>query len=306
MKKLVLIIFLICTKLINAQCSLTITGKNAVCVGVADTLTASGAISYTWMPGSDTGASIVVTPSVTITYTVTGTTGTCTVTNTINVTVHQLPAVTFTTNFGFNTFNVYPTYSSNVTSASWAINVYSYSSLYPYPYNGFTSHFYGLYPTSTISITNPGTGSYVTNYTICVVVGDSSGCADTSSSWNFNLPNVYCDGEFPCTWCDTNNTAAIVYDVNISQNQTTGVPKVLGSGNQVSIYPNPSTGNFVIETNATTKQTMQLIDVTGRIVLTQAINGKTSIDASNLPNGIYNMSLTSSEGVVNKRLVIAK
>ena len=72
----------------------------------------------------------------------------------------------------------------------------------------------------------------------------------------------------------------------------------------VSIYPNPSTGSFVIETNASTNQTLQVYDVNGRVVLTQALNGKTTIDASSLPSGIYNLSIISDEGVANKRLVI--
>jgi hypothetical protein len=74
----------------------------------------------------------------------------------------------------------------------------------------------------------------------------------------------------------------------------------------ISVYPNPNDGNFVIETNSTIKQTAQVYDVNGKLVLTQTINGKTSIDASSLNEGVYNISITSNEGVINKRLVIVK
>ena len=73
-----------------------------------------------------------------------------------------------------------------------------------------------------------------------------------------------------------------------------------------AIYPNPSKGNFMVETNNTSKQSIQMFDVNGNIVLNQSITGKTSIDAGNLPDGVYNVSVTSSEGVINKRLVIVK
>ncbi len=74
--------------------------------------------------------------------------------------------------------------------------------------------------------------------------------------------------------------------------------------NNISLYPNPSNGSFVIEPSNATKQTMQVYDVDGKMVLSQSINGKTSIDASSLNEGVYNISLISSEGVVNKRVVI--
>jgi sugar lactone lactonase YvrE len=79
-----------------------------------------------------------------------------------------------------------------------------------------------------------------------------------------------------------------------------------GNNNEINIYPNPSNGNFIIETTYTDKQTLQLVDVNGKLVLTQTINGKTNIDASNLTEGVYNLSLTNSSGVVNKRLVIVR
>jgi hypothetical protein len=51
---------------------------------------------------------------------------------------------------------------------------------------------------------------------------------------------------------------------------------------------------------------MQIYDVNGKLVLSQTINGKTTIDSSSLSNGVYNISLLSNEGVVNKRLVIVR
>jgi hypothetical protein len=104
----------------------------------------------------------------------------------------------------------------------------------------------------------------------------------------------------------TNNSSlnSMVY-INI-KNNATGISKVADVNSAISIYPNPSNGNFVIETNATTKQTLQVYDVNGRIVLTQTINGKTTIDASFLPNGIYNVSIISNEGIANKRIVIGR
>jgi hypothetical protein len=67
----------------------------AICSGQSDILTASGASTYTWMPGDSIGASIPFTPTVSTTYTVTGATANgCTATATQSITVNALPTIT--------------------------------------------------------------------------------------------------------------------------------------------------------------------------------------------------------------------
>ncbi len=87
--------------------------------------------------------------------------------------------------------------------------------------------------------------------------------------------------------------------------QTTSINN-LANSNELNLYPNPNNGSFVIEPSSATKQILQVYDVNGKMVLSQTINGKTSIDASSLNDGIYNIGLQSTEGVVNKRLVIVR
>lgn len=58
-----------------------------VCAGGSITLTATGANSYTWQPGGITGGTIVVTPTASSTYSVTGLSGMCTSTAITNVTL---------------------------------------------------------------------------------------------------------------------------------------------------------------------------------------------------------------------------
>lgn len=71
----------------------------AMCAGTPGTLTASGASTYTWGPGTGlsgtTGTSVTANPVSTTTYTVTGTSvAGCTNTTTVTVTVNPLPTVT--------------------------------------------------------------------------------------------------------------------------------------------------------------------------------------------------------------------
>ena len=113
------------------------------------------------------------------------------------------------------------------------------------------------------------------------------------TSWNLFLDS---------TANDTNVLSKISCGLNCS---TTGINNLLNN-NIVSIYPNPSNGSFVIESNNSAKQTMQLFDVNGKLVLSQVISGTTTIDASNLSDGVYNLKVSAADRVVNKRVVIAR
>jgi gliding motility-associated-like protein len=72
---------------------------NGICNGQSTILTASGAGSYTWSPSSylsnysGTGNTVQSNPTAAVTYTVTGTSGSCTDTGTISLTIDPLPNV---------------------------------------------------------------------------------------------------------------------------------------------------------------------------------------------------------------------
>jgi|GEM_PF-1259861 len=123
-----------------------------------------------------------------------------------------------------------------------------------------------------------------------------------SCKWNNGI-KVYYDS---CLYSESrlHGFSSISDSCSYCWGATGGITKY-GDMENVIISPNPSTGNFVIETNTTTKQTLQIYDINGRIVLTQTINNKATIDASSLPDGVYNISILNNESIVNKRLVIA-
>jgi subtilisin family serine protease len=65
-----------------------------ICAGQSSTITASGATTYSWMPGAQTTTVITVNPASTTIYTVTGMNGSCSSTRTILVNVTAAPTVT--------------------------------------------------------------------------------------------------------------------------------------------------------------------------------------------------------------------
>ena len=120
-------------------------------------------------------------------------------------------------------------------------------------------------------------------------------------------------GSYPGTYLTTDIAGnPRIYGSNIDMGayelqSLAGISQYLNLNTQISIYPNPNNGSFVIEPQNTLYNVhCTVYDVNGKAVLTKTINGKTNIDACGLNEGVYNIGLQSNEGVVNKRLVIVR
>jgi gliding motility-associated-like protein len=83
---------------VNANPTLTaVSNPTSICSasGASATLTAGGAITYTWVPGNLIGTNVTVTPTATTVYSVTGTNASgCTSTKTVSILVSPTPTLT--------------------------------------------------------------------------------------------------------------------------------------------------------------------------------------------------------------------
>lgn len=73
-----------------------ITGKDSICSGAPDTLTANGANSYLWNPGKLIGQTVIVAPASTTIYTVIATVGNCSAVDSFKVSVIPPPNLKIT------------------------------------------------------------------------------------------------------------------------------------------------------------------------------------------------------------------
>ncbi len=90
-----------------------------------------------------------------------------------------------------------------------------------------------------------------------------------------NRAHIYFDFNAPIVTNTSTNNFILTTGLNGSK-----------QSNQISVYPNPNSGNFVVE--AKEKITIELFDVVGKVVLHQQLSeGKTKIDISEYANGIY-------------------
>ena len=72
----------------------------------------------------------------------------------------------------------------------------------------------------------------------------------------------------------------------------------------LSVYPNPSTEVVTIESNMT-EGTIQIIDLTGKVVANQTVNGvATAFNTTALTNGIYTVMLTNGSTEETRKFIV--
>ena len=188
------------------------TSSLSLCAGNSGTISASGASSYTWSTGSNS-QSIVVNPSVTTSYTVIGSNGTCTGTTNLVVTVNPLPVITLST-------------SANPICQGMTSTFFP-SGACTYTYSGGSNT---VAPSANTAYTVFGTncvsgcvGSSVVNVTVnptptlTAIASQSAVCAG-------NTVNVTVSGAATYTWFNGSNSANITVTPSVS-----GTYSVIGS-----------------------------------------------------------------------------
>jgi len=148
--------------------NVTISGNNTICNNQSIILTAGGADTYTWSTGTNT-SSITVNPTSLSSYTVIGTTSTCT--NQAVATVNVMPSSPNVTINGSNT--ICP--GQNITLTADGASTYTWNT-------GATAASIVLNPTVSTTYTVTGGIGTCTSQAVAVIVVDGV--------FNFTLPNI--------------------------------------------------------------------------------------------------------------------
>ena len=138
----------------------------------------------------------------------------------------------------------------------------------------------------------------------------SSVTPDIIGNWSDTLTGLVPDDFLTLTATDENNNTS---EFSITRNSTMYVSaidnKILIEG--LTVYPNPNTGEFIIEMNITkaTDLEIKLIDVIGKVIYTENLSKyvgayQKTIDVGEYAKGIYNLQLLSNEGLINKKIVV--
>ncbi|MBL7896309.1 MAG: hypothetical protein JNK50_13515, partial [Bacteroidia bacterium] len=171
------------TLLVNPNPTLTASASpTAICSGNSTTLTASGAVTYTWMPGALTGATTVATPATTTIFTLTGTNASgCSRTATLTVSVTPTPTVNVTASPTAICVGSSATLSATgATSYTWNPGAITGTSIVVTPTTSTTYTVRGA--TGTCSSTRTITLIVNPNPTVTAVVSPTAICSGSSAT----------------------------------------------------------------------------------------------------------------------------
>jgi hypothetical protein len=310
--------------LVNAVPVLTVAAsKTLVCINGPSTLSVkgNGVYTYSWSTGPTTSATIVNPPNTTV-YSVTGTNPqtTCKSTSLVTVSVFQ-------PSFSVNS----PTSSclgGTITLIASGANTYTWNGTTPFPtipVSPTTPTFYLVQATSTLNgvsciSTNTVFVTIYANPTITAVPDRANICVNETTSLTasggvtYTWSTLQVGNGVPVSPTSQTNYTVTGTDQNGCKSTATVQVKVSactglsenGAGLQLSIYPNPNNGEFVVQSPEDIELSLvnELGQLIRRITLNEANHHQASLQG--IASGIYFVTGTNGEKSVNHKVVITK
>lgn len=302
-----------CQHTMNAA-PVVVTGPSMVCAGTPAVFNASGAGTYTWSGGPQTNT-YSPTPMFNTTFSVTGTNTLSGCSNMVQklVIVNQLPLVSIVvfdnaicpgesitlhgTSATSYTWSAGPAFTQFITVSPQTTTSYTLLGSNAFGCVGTAVHQVIVNPTPVIAVTG--------NTVICAgSSADLNASSNGVNSFEWKASDLYLISPFvsvspqattayTVTGVDANQCKGSTIVV-VAVEPCTGLQNISGASNRVSVYPNPNNGAFTVELNNNLNKTIEVIDVTGRIVLaTQTTNATTEVNISALSNGVYYIKVKS-------------
>jgi PKD repeat protein len=299
------------------------------CPGGNSILTASGGSTYTWSPSTNlsaiTGVTVTTTIGTTTTYTVTGTNANgCVNTATVEVIVSSSAIIAATalpssycesgsstlTAYGGSTYTWSP--STDLTATTGAIVTASPTATTVYIVTGSSGIGCSGSTTITVTVNSPPNKPDITR----------NGGVLTSSATQGNqwmLDDTAIQGATGQTYTITKMGCYSVTASNLvngcsSSSDTvcviqTGINKLsVNSNNQLSIYPNPSSGQFTIKLQGNQNEyTVEAYNVIGEKIYQSVLsNSQNTINLNSQPPGMYLIYVKSDEGVAIGKVILTR
>ena len=304
--------------------SFTITANpsDTVCSGSSTTLTASGGSSYLWTLGQ-TDAAIVVSPTVTTTYSVTvSDTNGCSQKLGKKIVI-SVPSVNIT---------VSP--SSTICAGGTATLTGHGGVTYSWAPGGQTDQVITVSPSSNTNYIVTATNALGCTKSSALLMHVSTIKVTVTPSTTLcigNAVHLTASGGNNYSWYPGGQTTAAITDTiqgditytvtgttttgcNVTVQQTiysspcTGIP-VYGEDFSVTIFPNPSNGEFTVELeegSALGTAEVEIHNMIGEVIYRKAMSGRKENFRLNNADGVYFVKITTAKGIVTKKIIISK
>ncbi|MBX3163288.1 MAG: T9SS type A sorting domain-containing protein [Bacteroidetes bacterium] len=301
-----------------------------VCSNETYTVTASGAFSYTWTNSINTMVNdhYVVNPANGFPnyYVEAESLDGCTNSTSFSLFIKPAPVVTAAsfTNSICQGDNITLFALGDALTYTWSANANSSHA----PVVVLTPNQSGLY-TVAGTATNGCSSSSDLQVTVHIPDAISVSSSKPNGICAGETVNLTATGALTYTWTSSNamfNGAAVVASPNITTNYfvesadangchnsailqqkvdaCVGVNELKNGSLNLNVYPNPNNGTFTVELNNGTEKTLELLDLTGRVVFANTTKQDViNIDIQELAHGIYYLKVKSNNTVETVKIV---
>ena len=304
-----------CNSTETVAVSVTLTPNLAVsdvttCLGTTATLAVSGASTYSWDTGA-TSTSILVTPTVNTTYSVTGFNGICQDTKTVSVVIGSSLSINALSSqstvcsgsslslaaSGATTYSWAPGTSTlqNISVSPSVTTTYTLSgasgsctgvstivvNVLPTPTLGLTASSGAVVCVkSAISFTASGAGTYVWSASALTGSVISITTSSIAGTYTFGVIGTATNG------CVRTATISRVVDACV------GIENVTENANTISIYPNPFSNELKI---SGLDGQLEIYNAIGQLVWKQGLTANETVHTSEFAKGIYVLKFYNTE-----------
>ena len=79
---------------------------------------------------------------------------------------------------------------------------------------------------------------------------------------------------------------------------------IIENNNTISIYPNPSNGEFNIASSSNELSDLTVKDVTGKIVISKVFSSNAIINLNNYAKGVYVVDIKNKKGIFTQKIFL--
>jgi hypothetical protein len=100
------------------------------------------------------------------------------------------------------------------------------------------------------------------------------------------------------------NGNAFAISMNLGDNTVPNTTGIIENNNTISIYPNPSNGEFNIAASSNELSDLTVKDITGKIVISKVFSSNAIINLNNYAKGVYVVDIKNKKGTFTQKIFL--